>query len=56
MIGIRNGKGTWPRENIWVGEVEVIEVVVTGALSTDNMKGPFLNPLNVLLEIFVRIA
>lgn len=38
--------------NIWDGEVEAIEVVVTGALSADNIKGPFLNPLNVLLEIF----
>ena len=39
--------------NIWDGEVEAIEVVVTGALSADNIKGPFLNPLNVLVEIFV---
>ena len=28
---------------------------MTGALSADNMKGPFLNPLNVLLETYRMI-
>ena len=33
------------------GEVEVTEVVLIGALRTDNMKSPVLNPLNVLLGL-----
>ena len=34
-----------------VGEVEATEVVLMGALRTDNMKSPVLNPLNVLLGL-----
>ena len=33
------------------GEVEATEVVLIGALGTDIMKSPVLNPLNVLLGL-----
>ena len=33
------------------GEVEATEVVLIGALRTDNMNGPVLNSLNVLLGL-----
>ena len=37
--------------NAQAGEVEATEVVLMGALRSDNMESPVLSPLNVLLGL-----
>ena len=37
--------------NAQAGEVEATEVVLIGALRSDNMESPVLSPLNVLLGL-----
>ena len=37
--------------NAQAGEVEATEVVLLGALRSDNMESPVLSPLNVLLGL-----